>query len=84
VFEVAPSLYMVELQKSNGDTLEYHNVSVHVPNVISSQKLPSMASANVVLAALFGHNGLFNTLRVLFLVGLFDTLLIIVLVLITF
>ncbi|CAK9190541.1 unnamed protein product [Sphagnum jensenii] len=25
VFEVAPSLYMVELRKSNGDTLEYHN-----------------------------------------------------------
>ncbi|KAH8971981.1 hypothetical protein BDL97_02G170800 [Sphagnum fallax] len=25
VFEVAPSLYMVELRKSHGDTLEYHN-----------------------------------------------------------
>jgi hypothetical protein len=25
VFEVAPSLYMVELRKSRGDTLEYHN-----------------------------------------------------------
>jgi hypothetical protein len=84
VFEVAPSLYMVELRKSNGDTLEYHNVSVQLPNIISSQKLPSMASANVMLAALFGHKGLFNTVRVLFLVGLFDTLLIIFLVVITF
>ncbi|EHA8588248.1 CBL-interacting protein kinase 23 [Cocos nucifera] len=26
VFEVAPSLYMVELRKSKGDTLEFHNV----------------------------------------------------------
>ncbi|XP_010275895.1 PREDICTED: CBL-interacting protein kinase 23-like isoform X2 [Nelumbo nucifera] len=26
IFEVAPSLYMVELRKSGGDTLEFHNV----------------------------------------------------------
>lgn len=26
VFEVAPSLYMVELRKSGGDTLEFHHV----------------------------------------------------------
>jgi hypothetical protein len=25
VFEVAPSLFMVELRKAHGDTLEYHN-----------------------------------------------------------
>lgn len=25
VFEVTPSLYMVEIRKSNGDTLEFHN-----------------------------------------------------------
>jgi uncharacterized protein Veg len=25
VFEVAPSLFMVELSKANGDTLEYHS-----------------------------------------------------------
>jgi hypothetical protein len=27
VFEVTPSLYMVELRKSNGDTLEFHKVN---------------------------------------------------------
>ena len=27
VFEVAPSLFMVELQKNSGDTLEYNHVS---------------------------------------------------------
>jgi hypothetical protein len=26
VFEVAPSLHMVELRKTGGDTLEFHNV----------------------------------------------------------
>jgi hypothetical protein len=45
VFEVAPSLYMVELRKAHGDTLEYHNVSVHVnANAILSQM--HMASAD--------------------------------------
>jgi len=28
VFEVAPSLFMVELQKNHGDTLEYNHVSI--------------------------------------------------------
>lgn len=28
IFEVAPSLYMVELRKSGGDTLEFHKVRV--------------------------------------------------------
>jgi len=60
---------MVELQKSNGDTLEYHNVSVHVPNVISSQKLLSMASANVMLAALFGHKGSIQHIKGIILSG---------------
>lgn len=27
VFEISPSLYMVELQKNQGDTLEYNQVS---------------------------------------------------------
>jgi hypothetical protein len=26
VFEVAPSLYMIEVRKAAGDTLEYHKV----------------------------------------------------------
>lgn len=30
VFEVTPSLYMVELRKSNGDTLEFHKVHITV------------------------------------------------------
>ncbi len=29
MFEVAPSLFMVELHKAHGDTLEYHSVSSH-------------------------------------------------------
>lgn len=29
VFEVAPSLHMVELRKIGGDTLEFHNVCQH-------------------------------------------------------
>lgn len=29
VFEVAPSLFMVELQKNHGDTLEYNHVRAH-------------------------------------------------------
>ncbi|GJS58821.1 polygalacturonase inhibitor protein precursor [Tanacetum coccineum] len=29
VFEVAPSLHMVELRKTGGDTLEFHSVHVH-------------------------------------------------------
>jgi hypothetical protein len=36
VFEVAPSLFMVELRKAHGDTLEYHNVCTFC---ISSSKL---------------------------------------------
>lgn len=28
ILEVAPSLYMVELRKSEGDTLEFHKVSL--------------------------------------------------------
>lgn len=28
ILEVAPSLYMVELRKSQGDTLEFHKVSL--------------------------------------------------------
>ncbi len=28
VFRVAPSLFMVEMSKDNGDTIEYHNVSI--------------------------------------------------------
>jgi hypothetical protein len=28
VFEVAPSLFMVELSKNNGDTIEYNHVSI--------------------------------------------------------
>ncbi|KAK9279296.1 hypothetical protein L1049_012975 [Liquidambar formosana] len=29
VFEVAPSLHMVELRKTGGDTLEFHKFNVH-------------------------------------------------------
>jgi hypothetical protein len=29
VFEVAPSLFMVELSKNNGDTIEYNHVSIY-------------------------------------------------------
>ncbi|KAJ1703612.1 hypothetical protein LUZ63_003391 [Rhynchospora breviuscula] len=32
VFEVAPSLFMVELRKSNGDTLEYHKFYSNISN----------------------------------------------------
>ncbi|KAM0833488.1 hypothetical protein ACQ4PT_064231 [Festuca glaucescens] len=32
VFEVAPSLHMVELRKSNGDTLEFHNFYHSISN----------------------------------------------------
>lgn len=35
VFEVTPSLYMVELRKSNGDTLEFHKVYVVIELVVS-------------------------------------------------
>lgn len=29
IFEVAPSLHMVELRKAGGDTLEFHKVLLH-------------------------------------------------------
>jgi len=32
VFEVTPSLYMVELRKSNGDTLEFHKFYHNISN----------------------------------------------------
>ncbi|KAG4949717.1 hypothetical protein AAZX31_15G187400 [Glycine max] len=32
ILEVAPSLYMVELRKSEGDTLEFHKVPIHQNN----------------------------------------------------
>lgn len=32
VFEVAPSLYMVEVRKAVGDTLEYHKVNMRPVN----------------------------------------------------
>ena len=32
VFEVTPSLYMVELRKSNGDTLEFHKFYRNISN----------------------------------------------------
>jgi uncharacterized protein Veg len=32
VFEVTPSLYMVELRKSNGDTLEFHDFYRSISN----------------------------------------------------
>jgi hypothetical protein len=50
---------MVELRKSNGDTLEYHNVSVHVnANAILSQ-MHSMASADThIWEAIFGNKDL--------------------------
>lgn len=42
IFEVAPSLYMVELRKSGGDTLEFHKVQYNViAVVILVQILPS-------------------------------------------
>ncbi len=31
VFEVAPSLYMIEVRKAAGDTLEYHKVGTPPP-----------------------------------------------------
>lgn len=43
VFEVAPSLFMVELRKKGGDTLEYHNVSPcvqHSSGVLQAVFLP--------------------------------------------
>jgi hypothetical protein len=30
VFEVAPSLYLVEVRKAAGDTLDYHKVYIHM------------------------------------------------------
>nr|DAD33916.1 TPA_asm: hypothetical protein HUJ06_012767 [Nelumbo nucifera] len=39
IFEVAPSLYMVELRKSGGDTLEFHNVWYFKLTVIGSDFL---------------------------------------------
>jgi len=38
VFEVAPSLHMVELRKIGGDTLEFHNVCQHSNFYISETK----------------------------------------------
>lgn len=39
IFEVAPSLYMVELRKSGGDTLEFHNVCYcNVDAIMASNK----------------------------------------------
>jgi uncharacterized protein Veg len=40
VFEVAPSLFMVEMSKNNGDTIEYQNVSIqsHLPHSLQSKK----------------------------------------------
>jgi hypothetical protein len=38
VFEVAPSLHMVELRKIGGDTLEFHKVRQHSNLDISKKK----------------------------------------------
>jgi hypothetical protein len=40
VFEVAPSLFMVEMSKNNGDTIEYQNVSIqsHLPHSLQSKE----------------------------------------------
>ncbi len=40
VFEVAPSLFMVEMSKNKGDTIEYQNVSIqsHLPHSLQSKK----------------------------------------------
>lgn len=38
VFEVAPSLHMVELRKIGGDTLEFHNVCQHSNFYMSETK----------------------------------------------
>jgi len=38
VFEVAPSLHMVELRKIGGDTLEFHKVRQHSNFDISKKK----------------------------------------------
>lgn len=35
VFEVAPSLHMVELRKTGGDTLEFHNVCYQTLYILS-------------------------------------------------
>lgn len=36
VYEVAPSLFMIEVRKAAGDTLEYHKVSVYDSDSIIS------------------------------------------------
>jgi hypothetical protein len=41
VFEVAPSLHMVELRKIGGDTLEFHKVRQHSNFDISKKKKTS-------------------------------------------
>jgi hypothetical protein len=38
VFEVAPSLYMIEVRKAAGDTLEYHKVGT--PHPTSQTTMP--------------------------------------------
>lgn len=38
VFQVAPSLHMVELRKAKGDTLEFHKVYFCLFNHILSEK----------------------------------------------
>jgi hypothetical protein len=49
VFEVAPSLHMVELRKIGGDTLEFHKVRQHSNLDISKKKKkhPSVLDAFV-------------------------------------
>lgn len=42
VFEVAPSLHMVELRKIGGDTLEFHNVCQHSNFYMSETKKKKM------------------------------------------
>ena len=43
MFEVAPSLFMVELRKKGGDTLEYHNVRIPYAEVYSTNDLKTQA-----------------------------------------
>ncbi|KAG6642108.1 hypothetical protein CIPAW_09G120400 [Carya illinoinensis] len=41
IFEVAPSLYMVEVRKSGGDTLEFHKAMVpRLPHLVVVISLP--------------------------------------------
>jgi hypothetical protein len=52
VFEVTPSLYMVELRKSNGDTIEFHKVNctilfiayTAIHNTVVSSEIDSSSS----------------------------------------